>query len=292
MSTFITNAFVEQYGANVALLSQQRPSRLEGAVRREPVKGKTAYFEQLGTAEAQRRTTRHGDSPLMNTPHARRQVSPADYEWGDLVDDLDKAKMLIDPASSYAMAAAAAMNRAKDDVIITAMNGSSTAIAEGSTASTSIVLPSGQKVAAASTGLTIAKLLSAKEILDGNEVDEEIPRFIVTSAKQVTNLLNTTEVKSSDYNTVKALAKGELDTFMGFKFIRSQRLGLDVSTSTDRAVIAWAQDGMLLGVGVDVKARITERADKSFSLYVYYAMSLEATRMEEKKVVEIACVEA
>lgn len=291
MSSFITVPFVEQYKANVALLSQQFPSRLEGAVRKEPVVGKTGFFEQLGSAEAQKRTTRHGDSPLMNTPHARRQVSPADYEWGDLIDDLDKAKLLIDPTSSYARAAAAAMNRAKDDVIIAAMNGTSTAVEEGSSSSASVVLPSGQKVAAASTGLTIAKLLATKEILDGNEVDDTIPRFIVVSAGQISDLLNTTEVKSSDFNTVKALAMGHIDTYMGFKFIRSQRLGTDVSTSTDRACIAWAQDGMLLGVGVDIKARIDERADKSFATYVYYSMSLEATRMEEKKVVEIACVE-
>lgn len=291
MSDFITVPFVEQYGANVAMLSQQRPSRLEGAVRVEPVVGKTAFFEQLGTAEAVRRTTRHGDSPLVDTPHARRQVSPADYEWGDMVDDLDKAKLLIDPTSSYAMAAAAAMNRAKDDVIIAAMNGTSTAIAEGSLTSSSIILPTAQKVPVNATGLTVAKLLIAKEILDGNEVDEEIPRFIVVTALQVSTLLNTTEVKSSDFNTVKALAMGQLDTYMGFKFIRSERLGLDVTTSTDTAVIAWAKDGMLLGVGVDIKARITERADKSFATYVYYSMSLEATRMEEKKVVEIACNE-
>ena len=291
MSDFITVAFVEQYKANIALLAQQKPSRLEGFVRRESIIGKTGFFEQIGAVEAQRRTTRHGDSPLMETPLGRRQVSPADFEWGDLVDDLDKLKLLIDPTSAYSMTAAFAMNRAKDDVIIAAANGTAIAIESGSTTATSVALPTTQKVEANATGLTLAKLLAAKEILDGNDVDEEIPRVMVVTAKQVTDLLNTTEIKDADFNTVRALARGQVDTFMGFKFIRSQRLGLDVSTSTDRAVLCWALDGMLLGVGVDVKARIQERPDKSFATYVYYSMSLEATRMEEKKVVEIACVE-
>lgn len=116
MSTQITTSFVEQYSSNVTMLSQQMGSKLRGAVDVETVRGKNAFFDQIGATAASVRSSRHGNTPQVNTPHARRRVSLADYEWADLIDDQDKVRMLIDPTSSYAKAAAAAMNRSIDDV--------------------------------------------------------------------------------------------------------------------------------------------------------------------------------
>ena len=109
MSTQITTAFVEQYSSNVSMLAQQMGSRLRSAVDVESVRGKHAFFDQIGVTAAQVRSTRHGDTPQVTTPHSRRRVGLADYEWADLIDDLDKVRMLADPTSSYAKAAAAAI---------------------------------------------------------------------------------------------------------------------------------------------------------------------------------------
>ena len=122
MSNQITTAFVEQYSRNVSMLSQQMGSKLRGSVDVENVTGKNAFFDQVGVTAAVLRTSRHGDTPQIDTPHSRRRLSLADYEWADLVDDMDKVRMLVDPTSSYAKAAAAAMNRSIDDVIIASMN--------------------------------------------------------------------------------------------------------------------------------------------------------------------------
>ena len=287
MSIEITIAFVEQYRANVQLLSQQKGSRLSRAVRNESVTGKNAYFEQIGAVAARIRPSRHADTPRMDTPHARRQVTLNDYDWADLIDDEDKVRMLIDPTSSYAASAAFAMGRAKDDAIIAAAVGTAkTGVSGGD----STILPSDQKVAHGSAGLNLAKLLEAKEILDGNDIDPDIPRFIALAAGQVSDLLNTSEIKSSDYNTVKALAQGQLNTFLGFEFIRTQRLGLDADSK--RQVTCWAKDGILLAVGKDMTTRISERGDKNYATQVFNSMTIGATRMEEVKVVEIACQEA
>ncbi len=286
MSIEITTAFVEQYGANVQLLAQQKGSRLGRAVRNESQTGKTAFYEQIGAVAARKRPSRHADTPRMDTPHNRRAVSVVDYDWADLIDNEDKVRMLIDPTSSYAMSAAWAMGRAKDDAIIAAAVGSAMTGEDGTT---SVALPAAQKVVVGATGLTIAKLLAAKEILDGHDIDEEMPRFCGLAAGQVTDLLNTTEVKSSDYNTVKALAAGQLNTFLGFEFIRTQRLGTD--SNGDRQVTVWAQDGLLLAVGKDMTNKISERNDKNHATQVFSSMTIGATRMEEDKVVEIACAE-
>ena len=291
MSIQITTSFVEQYSSNVTMLSQQMGSKLRGSVDVETINGKNAFFDQVGVTAAQIRTSRHGDTPQIDTPHSRRRLSLADYEWADLVDDVDKVRMLVDPTSSYAKAAAAAMNRSIDDVIITAMNASAnTGVAGG----TSTALPSTQKTATSdqSDGLTIAKLLSAKKIMDNNDVDPSLKRYIVCGPQQISDLLGTTSVTSADFNTVRALSTGEVNSFLGFEFIMSTRLNKDATNTTDRLVFAYTEDAIKLGIGKDIGAKISERADKSYSTQVYYCMSLGAVRMEEKKVVQIPCHEA
>lgn len=287
MSTQITTAFVEQYSANVLQLSQQRGSRLRAAVHVEPVTGKNAFIDRIGAVAARRRTSRHADTPQLDTPHSRRRVSLVDYDWADLIDDADKVRLLADPTSSYAMAGAWAMGRAMDDEVIAAFAGAASAGVDGSA---SIALPSSQLVPHDSSGLSIDKLLMAKELLDSADVDDATPRFVAVTARQVTNLLTSTEVKSADYNTVKALVRGELDTFLGFKFIRTERLAKDVDGN--RQVVAWVQDGVALAIGREPVARIAERADKNYATQVYYSMAIGAARLEEAKVVAVACVEA
>lgn len=65
MSVQITTAFSQQFSTNVALLSQQRGSALRGAVREESVTGEKAFFDQVGSVAAVKRTSRHGDTPLV-----------------------------------------------------------------------------------------------------------------------------------------------------------------------------------------------------------------------------------
>jgi hypothetical protein len=290
MSTQITTAFVEQYSSNVSMLAQQMGSKLRGSVDVESVRGKNAFFDQIGVTAAVARSTRHGATPQVNTPHSRRRVSLADFEWADLVDDLDKVRMLVDPTSSYAKAAAAAMNRSIDDIIIAAMNA---AASTGVAGATSTALPSTSKFATTSQadGLTLAKLLSAKHFFDAGDVDPSIKRYIVCGAKQIQDLLNTTEIKNSDFNTVKALAQGDINSFLGFEFIMSNRLAFDATHSDDRLCFAYTQDAIKLAIGADVKAKISERDDKSYATQVYYSMALGATRMEETKVFQIPCDE-
>ena len=283
----ITTAFVKQFGANVQHLAQQKGSRLRNAVRVETgVTGEEEYFDQLGETAAVRKTTRNSDTPLVKSDHQRVRVAMYDYEWADLIDKEDKLKMLIDPESSYAQSAAWALGRSIDDAIIDSASGTSYRGKAGGTATT---LPTAQKVTASSAGLNIVKLLAAKKTLDNADVDPEEPRYIAVTAEQIEDLLNITEVKSADYNTIKALAMGQIDTFLGFKFLLCNRLDLD--GSSNRLVIAWAQTGLLLALSKEITSRIDQRADKSYSTQVYVSMSIGATRMEEERVIEIACQE-
>lgn len=313
MSVQVTTAFVQQYSANVQHLVQQKGSKLRGLVRVESQVGKSAFYDQIGAVTAQKKTSRHADTPRMDTPHARRRVTLEDYEYADLVDNEDKIRMLISPESEYAMAAMWAMGRAMDDEIIAAALGTAYT---GETGATSTALPTAQKIAAhdgsTTTGvnLNVRTLRKVKEVFDGNDVDESIPRYFAITSSQLQSLLGESEVSSADYNTIKALVMGEVDTFLGFKFVRTERLGRSASNVTytvtngttgagtgtitaanSRRCIAWAQDGVLLSIGKDMNARISERADKSYAMQVYASMGIGATRMEEEKVVEVICSE-
>jgi hypothetical protein len=285
----IDAALVKQFNANVEILSQQKGSKLRNAVRlKTGVVGEDTYIDQIGKTSAVKRTTRHADTPIVDTEYQRRKISMVDYDWADLIDKADKLKMLADPTSEYVMNASYALGRAIDDEIITKAFATAYIGKEGAA---TVSFPSANVVAVGASGLTLAKLLSAKAILDAADVDEEEPRFIAVCAKQLQDLLNTTEVKSADYNTIKALVKGEIDTFVGFKFIRISTSLVDVDSNSYRRVIAWAKNGLGLAIAKDIQTEITQRADKNFATQVYATIGIGASRVDEDKVVEIKCDE-
>jgi hypothetical protein len=292
MSFEITTAFVEQYGANIYMLAQQKGSRLRETVDMETVTGEEAYFEQMGATEAQVRTSRHGDSPLISTPHARRRVSMVDYEWGDMINKEDKVRTLIDPANGYVQAGVWALGRSIDDTIIDNITGIAYT---GKKGTVPVTLPNTQiipdDVSGTSNGMTIEKLILAKSLFGKNEIDYEMEGLTMAiSQSQLDDLLRSTETTSSDYNTVRALVRGEINTFMGFNFVRTERLQKDATNI--RRCVAYPKSAFKLAVGRDITAKVAERADKSFSWYAYASMTIGGTRLEEKKVVAIDCLEA
>ncbi len=296
MSYTVPTAHVQQYRSNIIILSQQKGSRLRRAVNVDAdMVGKNGFFDRISKTAAQKTTARHADTPLMNTQHTRRRCSLYDYDWADLVDKSDKLRMLADPTGPYTTNAMYAMGRSMDDEIITAFDATAY---EGETGATStdyddtnweIAIDSHDyDTATGNTGLTISKLLTAKEKLDAAEVDEDEPRFIYASSRQINTLLATTEVGSADYNTVKALAAGQLNSFLGFEFIRGQRATL---ASSVRDVFAWPQNAMGLAVANDVEVDVAPRKDKRNSTQVYVCMNIGAVRIEDT-VVRIKCAEA
>lgn len=297
MSFQITTAFVEQFGDNVEQLVQQGDCRFAGKVREESQKGKSKFWEQLGATAAVKRTSRHADTPRVDSNHQRRACYLSDYDWSDLVDSLDDTKMLIKPESSYAISASMAFNRAKDEEVITAATGTAYAdTGSGNGAVSAQTLGSGQQVAVnyggSNVGLTLAKLIKAKSILGKNEVPKGTKLYFAHSQQQLDDLLtNVNEVKSSDYAAVKALVDGEVNYYMGFEFIKTELLTLTTATDV-RTCFAYAKIGLLMATGQDKKARITERDDKNYATQVYMNMSVGATRMQEKCVVEVACDES
>jgi len=303
MSMQIPIAFVDQFKANILLLSQQKPSLLRGCCRPEQVTGDTMYVERIGPKDAQPRGARHGATPISDADHTRRKLTMMDYVVpADIIDKPDRLKMLIDPQSVYAQNQVFSLNRVIDDVIIAALGGRAygghageTIIENYDVGECRLVESDGSVEAAGSdhdattdTQLTIAKLLTCKQLLDDAEIDESRQRYFLTNPYNINQLLNTTEVKSADYNTVKALAQGKVDTFMGFKFLKSTRLLGDAVDTTVRSCYAFAQDAIVLAVAEEPTVSIDVLPMMLNSTQVYSTLSIGATRVEGPAVVEIA----
>ncbi|MEE9351525.1 MAG: phage capsid protein [Thiotrichaceae bacterium] len=286
MSLEITTAFVQEFSANIDLLSQQMMSRFMDRVRMESQSSETQFFEQIGATDAVEATSRHDDTPRVDTPHARRAVSLSTFRWADLIDQADKTKLLSNPTTEYAQSAVMALNRKRDDIVIEAALGVSRT---GKNGTTNVPLPAEQKIVVGGVGLNLNKLLEASRRLNEEEVDPDMRRYMAITSRQLQDLLEEPELTSADFAVVKTLVEGKIDTFMGFTFIRTERLTLD--TNGDRQVIAWAEDGLLMSSGSNDITRITEREDKNYSVQVFRQEQFGATRMEEVKVVEIACLE-
>lgn len=280
MSALITEARVLQFRDNIQLLYQQQGSKLRGTGRIESVTGKSAFFERLGATAAVQKTTRHGDTPQVDSQHSRRKVDIADFEWADLIDQQDKIKMLIDPTSEYALNAAWALGRTLDTTIYDALRGNAFA---GETGATTVILPAGQKIAHGGLGLTKEKIIETSKKLNLAEVPREDRVFVVES-NGLEDLLNDAEITSTDYNSVRLLMSGELETFMGFKWI----LYNSPKIATEWFALAYHRRALGIGEGMELMARIDERPDKSYATQVYAAASFGATRIEDEGVVEIA----
>lgn len=308
---------VQAYAANVYQLSQQKGSRLGSLVRKESFTGKAEFFDRLGLATAVDKTGRNEDTPDLNIDHSRRMVTTVTRHWGTLVDAKDKLQNIHNPENEYSVQAQNALGRKMDRIIIDAALGNAY---EGETGTTSTALGTGQQLACVASSaidyLNVQGLRKAKRLLDAAEAVGK--RYLILGADGLESLLASTEVTSSDYANVKALVMGEVDTFLGFKFIHSQVLGdLDVADTnaqgsyddddfhystttglysaggtdlagTEKMALAFVGDGIILGENTGGrKARVSERDDKGFSMQVYAAMDLGAVRMEEAKVVQI-----
>lgn len=284
----VTTAFVNQFTDNIRQLVQQKVSKLRSKVMVDTsFTGEFKFYDQLGSTSMVEKTARFQDTPTINPDHQRRRLSKRDFIHNTPFDTEDQLRMIIDPKSAYSASAAMAAARQMDDVIIEAFDATAYAGKAGGTAT---VFDTNNVVAVAATGLTKAKLLATRLILDDNDVEDE-DRHIACAPKQINDLLGTTEVTSSDFNTVKALVQGELDTWLGFQFTKLTRLGVTVAGGTIRKVFAWQKAAMQLGIGKEPSVRIDQRPDKNYAWQVFMSMTINAVRLEEKRIVQINCQE-
>ena len=300
---------VKQYGQNVYHLSQQKGSVFEQYCRTETINGTSKFLDILGPTVALDKTTKLADTPNVQMDHNRRMIFMSDKDWGTMVEDMDKLRMIHMPESDYLTAAINAFGRKKDDMFIQAFIANAYEDVDGGT---TVAFPNAQKIASttgsALDNLNLDAIAMAAKMFDEADIDPDLPRFIACSPSGMKNLLKETKVTNADYANVKALVEGKVDTFYGFKFIKSNRLlkqaygsysvsdgtynaGGTASGATNRLTLAWVGDNMIRGIGEDITSEAGKRPDKSFNNQLYIKMSLGFMRMEDVKSIVISCKE-
>ena len=270
--------YAQAYGANIMQLAQQNFAKLINTVYVKPnVRGKTFFQDQIGQWSMEVKGGRNTATPNNDPALARRMGTMVDYHDNRLLDRGDELRTISDPRSAYTIAAAKSLGRKIDEVIIT---GALAQAATGETGST--LVTNGNIILGSAASMTLARIVAVKAQLDAQDVEMEDRYFVITPAA-LDNLLNTTAATSSDYNSIKALIRGEIDTWMGFKWIMSTRLAA-VSAST-LIGIAYQKYGICLAMAAQPLVRTDERSDLSYSWQVYYELNIGAVRLEESRVV-------
>lgn len=305
MSDQLTTAQVRQYHDNIDMLLQQKSGQVAPHCRNESQRSEKQYYDQIGSVAAEQVTSRFSESPVVNTPHDRRMVTITPFHVGDFIDTFEKVQTLIDPASSYVQNFVRALGREKDRVAFQAMFGTAYTGKEGTTTetfSTTVSTTAGGQVVeadfnTANSGLLIEKLIEAKRTALSLHWDPAMQMYIIINSGGLSDLLNQVEVQSSDYNSIKALVRGEVDTYMGFRFLQWEGYVLSGTnvirgTGVDGGEVVdcfpvFQKDSVLVASGIDVQTEITRRADRSFHWYAYARAMFGATRMESQKVLKI-----
>lgn len=299
MSLEVDKALVYGYNKNIEVGWQQQGSILMPLIRRETQMVEKDYYDRITQTSAVKNTTRHGDTPLISTPHDRREVTMSDWDWADMIDKKDRLRMLADPTSSYVQNALYAMGRAADQVIIDAFEADANTGKEGETAvsfDSNMSIAStytGIGVAAAPNNLNVAKVRRARTLIKQNNAwPRGATGIALVTATQIESMLQQTEVTSSDYNTVKALAQGDIDTFCGFRFVEIEGMlpydsGTDVTTC-----YFFMPTGMLCASAGGFEIDIAPRKDKRNNIQVYVCGTFGSVRMWEEQVVRCYCDES
>lgn len=290
MSDQVPVHFQQEYSSGITLLAQQLMSETRMAVTETAISSKKASDDQIGTVRLQPKTTRHADIPSVNTPSKRRWVTATRFHARDFIDEEDKLQTLNDPTNGYTQAFAAAAAREYDYRVVRGILGTNFVGEEGTDP---VVLPSSQIIPDGGTGYTLPKLKTAVKILKQNHAiqkGDEIHAF--WTAAQEDEFINTTEVKSSDFNRTKVLVEGGVDEFYRVKF----HLLDDIDDNDDGRMLPkegtvrqcplWVKRGVWVGLRKAPYGTVNWLDEKE-AWQVTGGLSIGATRKQEKLVVRV-----
>ena len=279
MSLTLSSVAQQEFDSMVHHLYQADGRLRNFVTQRTGVVGDIYKFRTMGKGLANQKASQADVTP-MDVAHSLVNCVLENWNAPEYTDIFDQAEVNFDEKSQLAKTIAMAIRRREDQLIIDALDGSTPA---------DTILTS---IGGAGTGLNMAKIRAAGAVLDNAGVPEE-GRVLVANTRSKWTLLGETEATSSDYNTVKALANGQIDTFAGFKFVwvPDNGEGGITSAATVYDNYAFHMDSVGLAVGIDFRTEINYIAEKTSWLCngVYKAGSVA---IDETGIVKVQCTQA
>lgn len=280
MSVSLSNAFVTLFDAEVKQAYQGKAMLVPAVRQRRGVEGSTVKFPKVGKGVATVRVPQTDVTPL-NVGFSNVTLTLQDYNAAEYSDIFSQAKVNFDERQELVQVVAGAMGRRQDQMILDALGSSGTSLTVANS------------IGGANTNMNVAKLREAKRLLDKGNVPPD-GRHIIIHANGLANLLSETSVTSTDFNSVKALVQGEINTFLGFTFHvlgdRSEG-GLAIDGSLDRTCFAFHKDAVGYGEGIGMRTEINYIAEKT-SWLVNEVFSAGAIAIDAEGIVSITCRES
>lgn len=277
MAIGISNAFVQLFDAEVKQ-AYQASRALAGLVReRNNVEGSVVKFPKIGKGTATIRVPQTDVTPL-NVSYSQVTATMSDYIAAEYSDIFNQQKVNFDERRELVKVVGNAIGRRMDQLVIDALNSASSPATVGT------------DIGGVGTNMNLAKLLAAKKALDAKNVPME-GRSVVIHANGLAALLDETELTSGDFATVKALVRGEIDTFLGFKFVTlGDRDEGGLPLPSTRTCFAFHRDAIGFGVGMAQKTEINYVPEKT-SFLVSSMFSAGAVAIDDEGIVKISATE-
>ena len=273
MSLSIDQAFIKQFESDVHVAFQRMGSKLQGTLRVKPnVQGSQTRFQKVGKGTAVQKS-RHGQVPVMNLDHTNVEVTLADYYSADYVDSLDELKTNIDERSIVAQSSAGALGRKVDELICTALDGTSNVQVESS-----------------SGRLTQAKINIVFAGMGENDVPDDGDRYFIVSPDQWIDLLAIDAFTNADFIGPEELPyKGGMvaKRWLGFLWMTFSGLPL---ASGKRQAFAYHRAGAGVAIAADVRTEINYIPERVSNLITAY-MSMGVVLIDDTAVYEIQSAE-
>lgn len=292
----VTEAYMLMFTANVQAALTRKGGLLAPYVSSSSYSGEKAQVVNfIGPIFFTKRTSVYADTKATEPEHTQRWIMADDYDCAVLVDRVDKLRTIFDPTNPYVERMREALARLQDDIIAQAFFADARSGRNGAS-TVSFSTYAADTIAAGGVGLTFAKLRALRKAMKRRYLDLRAEKpLIAVTAEQIDNLLGETVVGSHDYNAVKPLTDGEVNSFMGFTFIPAEgALSVDngLLTGGNRLCPAWVPSGMHFGEWQGFQLTIGPRPDKNNIPQIHGCYTGGATRVEEGRVFQVLCTDA
>ena len=277
MAQSITNAFVTLFDEEVKQ-AYQGEALLRGTMRtRSGVQGNTVKFPKIGKGVATVRVPQTDVTPL-NVTYSQVTATMTDYIAAEYSDIFHQSHVNFDERRELVQVVSKSIARRMDQLCIDALDAASSP----STVATS--------VGGAASNMNIEKLRAAAKAMNDNNVPAE-GRHLLMHSSQLDALLGETEITSADFASVKALVRGEINSFMGFNIITmGDRDEGGVPKPSTRTCFAWHQDSMGYAESMSQKSEVNYIPEKT-SFLVSSMFSAGAVAIDDEGIVKISCTE-
>lgn len=283
MSTNLSPAFVQLFDSEVHAAYQASAQLRNVARMRTGVVGDSVKFPKVGKGQATIRVPQTEVTPI-NAAFNQVTVSLTDYQAAEYSDIFNQQKVNFDERQELAQVVGNAIGRREDQVIIDALNAASA----GTTVAKTVVTSG----SAAASNLNVGKIIAAKKALDAKNVPPEDRHFVI-HANNLAGLLGDERAVSGDYQNLRALVAGDINTMMGFTFHvigDREENGLPLATN-DRTCFAFHKKAIGCAVGIPATTEINYIPTRT-SFLILAKLSMGAGVIDTDGIVDVICDES